>query len=105
MRLAIAGLTLAATVVTASVVASSMVWAEGFMHFGSFAAPAFATLVGIVWMLCLVFGALLENNRALGRRAHRSWFAALVLTGPLAMLLYWALHVWPAPYVPRRDRD
>jgi hypothetical protein len=52
-----------------------------------------------------VRGALLENNRALGRRAHRSWFAALVLTGPLAMLLYWALHVWPAPYVPRRDRD
>lgn len=91
----------ATTLLTVVVAVFSPTGALGF-----FGTPWVAVVGGtviLVWMLLLIFGALLENNRALGAAAHRGWIVAFTLTGPLALLFYWWLHVWPSRHVPHAE--
>jgi hypothetical protein len=101
MRLGLALLVLVASCASGLIAVAATAWPDGILHLGTIAVAGFAALVGLIWMLLLVFGALIENNRALGQRAHGGWLAVIALTGPLGMLAYWAMHVRPARYVPR----
>lgn len=103
MRIALlVGALLGAALMVTTMIAV-FVWPEGILHLGGVGALAVGGLVILIWMLQLLFGALLENNAALGREAHRAWFLAFVLTGPVGLFFYWWIHVWPAPYQPHAE--
>lgn len=95
-RVVLLVLTLIASALAILTVAMGIVFSDGMLHLGTLGALFLGPLVMLIGLLELSFGALLENNRALGAAAHRVWFASFVLTGPVAFLLYWHLHVWPA---------
>jgi hypothetical protein len=57
-------------------------------------------LVTLGSALLLVYGALIGNNAQLGVAARLSWWAGLLLAGPVTLPCYWLMHVWPRPYTP-----
>lgn len=99
-RLSLLALTLLGLALMVTTMVAVFVWREGVFHFGAPGVLMVGGLFAVIWLLQLLFGALLENNDALDRAAHRTWMAVFVLTGPFGLLLYWWLHVWPAPHEP-----
>lgn len=104
-RIALLLLTLLGTALTATTIVTAIAWREGIFRLGIWGAAIVGGVFTVVWLLQALFGALLENNRALGRGAHVTWIVAFMFTGPLGLLLYWMLHVWPAARKPHRRDD
>lgn len=98
MRVLLFSLTLISTGLLVMVVLAAFVWSDGMLHLG---APFLAGFGGLSFALFLVFGGLIQNNRALGKNARGLWFLALLLTGPLGMLLYTMQHVLGSRYAVR----
>jgi hypothetical protein len=84
--------------------AAAVVWPEGLLHFGTLGVVLFGVMLANVWAVHVIFGALLANDRTLGRSTHARWLLAMTLTGPVAILAYWVLHVWSAPHGSPRGR-
>jgi hypothetical protein len=68
---------------------------------GELASVMVATiLLALTFIAFLVFGSLLNNNPKIGRGERWTWYAVFLLMGPLALPVYWFLHVWNAPFEP-----
>lgn len=104
-RIALLLLTLLGAALTATTIIAAIAWHEGVFRLGIWGAAIVGGVFTVVWLLQALFGALLENNRALGRGAHVAWIAAFMFTGPFGLLLYWMLHVWPAGRKSRHGDD
>ena len=64
---------------------------------------AFAMIVSDT-LLVFFFGSfVIQNPRIYGFRT--AWLAALVFAAPLALPLYWAVHIWNAPFVGDYELD
>lgn len=51
------------------------------------------------FITALTYAFLAAQNPRL--RAKGTWMLSFILVSPASTLLYWALHVWPAPRFPR----
>jgi hypothetical protein len=58
---------------------------------------------GLTFIVFLVYGALLANNPRMEKWERVYWYTLFALAGPVALPVYWFLHVWPAPYEPVVD--
>ncbi len=105
MRALLFVMTVIDVILVMAVAVAVLVWPRGLFDAGAAGAVAIGATVTLAWSLQLVFGALLENNRAVRRAAHTAWTAAFVLAGPVAMLFYWAIHVRSALYLPHREGE
>jgi hypothetical protein len=105
IRLALLVLTFAGAALTVLTMIAVFIRPAGVLDAGAPGAAVIGGIVILVWFLQLTFGALLENNRAVRGSAHAMWIAAFALTGPLGLLLYWFLHVWPARYEPHHEGE
>jgi len=59
--------------------------------------------VGLTFIVLLVYGALLANNPRLEKWERVYWYTLFAIAGPVVLPIYWAIHVWPAPYEPVVD--
>ena len=59
-----------------------------------------ALSLAVTFMVFLVFGALVANNPRLHAAGRIGWYASFVVAGPLALPLYWLMHVHGVPYEP-----
>jgi hypothetical protein len=64
----------------------------GVMYLGS--------LVALSFFAFLVFGAFLGNNPDVGPAERWVWYALFLTAGPLALPVYWWIHIWPAAFQP-----
>lgn len=55
------------------------------------------------FILTMLYVAFASQNPRLGMQG--TWMAALVFAGPVAIPVYWLMHVWNAPQVGRDDVD
>lgn len=97
-RYLVLALTLLASALTIATIVAVFVSPAGLFDLGTPGVFAIGVLLALIWLLQLVFGALLENDRSLPADRHRVWMAAFVLTGPVGMIFYWFLHVRRAPH-------
>ena len=102
VRYGLLALTLVAAALTLVTMIAVFVSPAGVYDLGTWGVALIGTLVVLIWVLLIVFGALLENNRRLESARHRGWVVAFALTGPFGLLFYWFMHVWRAPYEPDR---
>jgi len=64
---------------------------------------AFAMIVSDT-LLVFFFGSfVMQNPRIYGFRT--AWLVALLLAAPIALPLYWAVHIWNAPFVGDYEQD
>lgn len=98
MRAGLLALTLLAGALTVVTLVAAISLPSGVLSLGTPGVGMVGLMVVLIAMLLIVFGALLENNRALDLASHRLWIVAFVVAGPFALLAYWVLHVWRAPY-------
>lgn len=74
---------------------------DGIFAFGEFAAVMYVgSLIALTFFAFLVFGAFLGNNPAVGPVERWVWYALFISAGPLALPVYWWVHVWPAEFHP-----
>ena len=100
-RYLLLALTLTGAALTAATIIAVAITPHGVFELGTWGVAMIGVLLMLIWLLQLVFGALLENNRALETTSHRAWIFAFVVTGPFGLLAYWLAHVWRAPYEAR----
>ncbi len=103
MRVGLLIMTLLGGALTLVTIATAFAWPEGVFRLGTLGAAIVAGVIALVFLLQLVFGALLENNAGVERASRVAWVLAFVLTGPFGILLYWFVHVWRAPHEIRTD--
>lgn len=102
-RIGVALASVASLTMAGGLLSAALVWSDGAIHFGWVGTVFFASWLGLTWLLVFVHAALLQNNCVVSKRARLVWLVAFALTGPVAFLAYWQMHVWPARHVPRKD--
>lgn len=80
---------------------STAFWPEGLLSAGSFWAVEIAgMLIGLGFLLFVVYGTLAGNNPRLLNLERLTWYVGFVLAMPIAFPAYWFIHVWPVKYEP-----
>lgn len=102
-RLALLLLTLLGAALTLATIVAAITVPEGVFALGTGGALIVGGALMLIWLLQILFGALLANQPGIGARAYRTWIAAFILMGPFGLALYWFIHIWRAPYEPERE--
>ncbi len=102
-RMALAAASVVSLAMAGGMLSAAFMWSDGAFHLGWLGTVFFATWLGLTWLLVFVHAALLQSNCVISRRARGVWLASFVLTGPVAFLAYWQMHVWPSSHSPRRE--
>jgi hypothetical protein len=105
MRVSLLVMTLLGGALTLVTIVTAFAWPEGVFRLGGLGAAVVGSVLALVLLLQLVFGALLENNDEIERPSRIVWIMAFVLTGPFGILLYWFVHVWRAPRKQRHPSE
>lgn len=80
---------------------SAILWPDGLLQKGSFAAVEITgAMLVMTFLLFIVFGALASNNPRLTRLERGMWYAGFGLAPPIAFPAYWFVHIWPVPFQP-----
>ncbi|HEX6245389.1 MAG TPA: hypothetical protein VFZ61_30915 [Polyangiales bacterium] len=87
------------------VVGAMGVWPEsGLLQVNEFfGVMTIGMWIGTTFVVFLVYGALLGNNRHIDKAERIWWYTLFALAGPISLPAYWFKHVWPARYEPVID--
>jgi len=101
MRIGLLVITMFGVALLTAMVVAASVLPNGLLDVNTFlGAYAGGIAVGLGFFLMVIYGGLVGNNRRLDGGAKVVWFILLATIGPVAMPVYWFMHVWPAPYEP-----
>lgn len=95
-RLALLGWTLGVPLIAAC---TATYWAMTDQESPVFVGAIFPFVMN-QFITALTYAFLASQNPRL--RAKSAWMLSFILAGPASTVLYWAIHVWPAPRFPRR---
>lgn len=100
-RVVILGTTFLVIGTLAGVLLATAFWPDGLLSADSFWAVQVAgMLIGLSFLLFVVYGTLAGNNPRLSTLERLTWYVGFVLAMPVAMPAYWFIHVWPVKYEP-----
>lgn len=87
------------------VVGGLIVWPEsGLLALNEFfGVLTIGMWIGTTFVVFLVYGALLANNRHVDKGERIWWYTLFAIAGPISLPAYWFKQVWPAQYVPVID--
>jgi len=102
-RLVILGTTFLVIAALAAILTSVAIWPDGLLSADSFwAVEAAGALIGLSFLLLVVYGTLAGNNPRLLKLERLTWYVGFVSAMPVALPAYWFIHIWPVPYEPTR---
>jgi hypothetical protein len=87
------------------VVGGLIVWPEsGLLALNEFfGVLTIGMWVATTFIVFLVYGALLANNRHVDKGERVWWYTLFAIAGPISLPAYWFKQVWPAKYMPVID--